>query len=316
MFAVGGDHRRAMVVPARRACRLPPRRGGRARRAGASASSMTARPSASEVVMRAAGEVGPCSAWPKIGGDERGSAESPAITATSEGRRAVRSRRERTAGAWPRRRMRCPGRRSCRRSGSSGTTPSRAVEQAEYHRRQRTSTPPSAEVQSAPRGGDPVRGQGVQVTGAAASEHAITVSTPATLGTSTVMNAQASIGHAAAGAVGADRRRPAPGAGPGRRPGSVSASKSVSVARCSWAKLRIWAWAKAMLSFSASGSDAVAAATWSAPTSKLGGSQSIELSRSTRGRRRCRRARSPQQHLGYALASRRDRVPPAPAVAG
>ena len=88
------------------------------------------------------------------------------------------------------------------------------------------------------------------------------------------MNAQASIGTRPLG-----QYEPTELTGtwrwPRNTPGSVSASKSVRVARCSWAKLRIWAWANSMLCFSASGRELLALATWSAVTSKLGGSQPL-----------------------------------------
>ena len=143
-------------------------------------------------------------------------------------RRAGRCRRARRAGAWPRPRRRCPRRRSCRRARCPPSPNAIAASAC---------TPPRAKIAvgAAQRGAVDERRVDA-VPPRCGGAHATTVSTPATFGTSTVMNGGGEQRDAAGGQVGADalhRHEPVAGDDAAARPRPPGRS---SVAR--WARAK------------------------------------------------------------------------------
>ena len=196
-------------------------------------SSITARPSASEVVMSTAGEVGPCSAWPsRSAATSSGSALSSAITATSDGpaSRSIPTR----PNSW---------RLASATNALPGPTIMSTADRGDpHHRAARRPSPPAPARRRARRSGRRPRWRSSAASARAAApprggEQAITRLHAGDLGHEHRHERAGQHRDPAAGAVGADRAAPGPVAGRGTpraasRPRSRSASPAAAPRSC------------------------------------------------------------------------------------
>ena len=224
-------------------------------------------------------------------------------------RRAGRCRRGRTAGAWPRRRTRCPAPTIMSTGPHRRSSPNAIAASA--------CTPPSAKMRSAPEVAIACRRRRVQRAGAAAACTPMTVRHARDLRHEHRHERAGEHRHAPRRAVGADRRRPGPGAGRGTRP-AASRPRSRSASRAAARRSRGPAPARSsMLSRSDVGSSARRARSISVRGDlEARRIPAVELARVARAAASTPPRSISQQHLRHPLRDRRVRARAPPRWSG